>query len=125
METIIQTISLKERAALRTMEMSAYFQWKNFSGVLDISSWGGGDYEFMDAAMQKQWAPLMEAIGNFRTELAMRSLPKSDDLDWYSIRADAKREIWEADAIFLNKATDELSHQLDSFIKFGRRRLTI
>lgn len=124
-ELILNTVSQRERAALRTMEMSEEFRWADFSGVSEIALWAGVDHEFLDASLQKEWAPVREAIGDFRTELARRSMPTTNGQGWYSVKAGSKREVWEADAVYLNKASDALILQFEAFAKYGRLRLSI
>ncbi|MCK6104243.1 hypothetical protein [Brevundimonas sp. EYE_349] len=123
MALIENTLSQKERANLRSMEMSEDFQWSDFSGLREVAVWEGPDYRFLDKTLEKAWAPVLEALQSFRTELARRSMPKAGDGGWYSVRAEARREQWETDAAFLNDASDKLTQQLDAFLVLGRRRL--
>ncbi|MGH6978845.1 MAG: hypothetical protein ACRED4_06105 [Brevundimonas sp.] len=118
------TLSQRERACLRTMEMSEDFQWSDFRGLREIAAWEGPDYHFLDMTLEKSWSPVLAALQSFRTELTRRSLPKAGEGGWYSVRSEARREQWEADAAFLNAASDELTKQLDAFLVFGRRRLS-
>ena len=105
--------------------MSEDFQWSDFRGLREVAVWEGPDYRFLDRALDKAWAPVLAALQSFKTELGRRSMPKAGGDGWYSVRSEARREQWEADAAFLNAASDALTKQLDAFLVLGRRRLGI
>lgn len=125
MELIQTTLPQRERAALRTMEMSEDFQWTDFAGLQEMATWEGPDHAFLDRSLQARWQPTLAALQEFRTELARRSMPKRNEKGWYSVRAEAPRDQWEKDAAHLNAASDALTRQLDTFIVHGRRRLSL
>lgn len=125
MALIEATVTPNERANLRSMEMSEDFQWRDFGGLQAVAVWEGPDYGFLDRALQKKWAPTLASLQAFRTELARRSMPMPGADGWYSVKAEARRDVWEADTTFLNAASDALTKELDEFLVFSRRRLSV